>query len=144
MAALRREWPGTDYIGGSVGHTAGLGGCGKSVPTRIGTTETLQPVASRYTDWAIPAHMKCKALKCKKMQNSVVTSPSSSSSSSATMAFRLMFGPWLPPAFFLAAAYLVRSFPCLGPNHSLSTCWFRSQYFCLCNSGNAEKECTNI
>ena len=41
-----RERPGTHCIGGWVGPRAGLDGCGKSRP---------QPVASRYTDWAIPA-----------------------------------------------------------------------------------------
>ena len=44
--------PGTHCIGGSVGPGVGLDGCGKSRPQR----DLMQPVASRYTDWAIPAH----------------------------------------------------------------------------------------
>ena len=39
-----------------VGHRAGLDGCGKSrLPTGF-DRRTVQPVASRYTDCAIPAH----------------------------------------------------------------------------------------
>ena len=36
------------FIGDCVGPRAGLDGCGKS--------RTVQPVASRYNDWAIQAH----------------------------------------------------------------------------------------
>ena len=50
-----RERAGTHCIGGWVGLRAGLDGCGKSRPHRD-STQTVQPVASRYTDWAIPAH----------------------------------------------------------------------------------------
>jgi hypothetical protein len=38
-----------------VGPRAGLDGCGKSCPTSGLYPRTVQPVASRYTDWAIPA-----------------------------------------------------------------------------------------
>ena len=51
-----REIPGTPCIGGWVGPRAGLDGCGKSRPPPGSDPRTVQPVASRYTDWAIPAH----------------------------------------------------------------------------------------
>jgi hypothetical protein len=51
-----RERPGTHCIGGWVGPRAGLDGCGKSRPPPGFDPRTVQPVASRYTDWAIPAH----------------------------------------------------------------------------------------
>ena len=38
-----------------VGPRAGLEGCGKSRPPPGFEPRTVQPVASRYTDWAIPA-----------------------------------------------------------------------------------------
>ena len=41
--------PGIHYMGGSVGPRAGLDECGFD-------PRTVQPVASRYTDWAIPVH----------------------------------------------------------------------------------------
>jgi len=44
-----QERPGTHYIGGWVDPRVGLDGCGKS-------PRTIQPVASRYTDYAMPAH----------------------------------------------------------------------------------------
>ena len=50
-----RERPGTPCIGGWVGPRADLDGCGKSRPHRDLDTRTVQPVASRYTDWAITA-----------------------------------------------------------------------------------------
>ena len=54
-----RERPGTHCIGGWVGPRAGLDGGGKSrLPTGF-DTRTVQPVASRYTDWAIPARREC-------------------------------------------------------------------------------------
>jgi hypothetical protein len=48
--------PGTQCIGGWVGPRAGLDGCEKSRPPPPGfDLWTVQPVASRYTDWAMPA-----------------------------------------------------------------------------------------
>ena len=48
----------THCIGGWVGPRAGLDGCGKSRPPPPGfDPRTVQPVASRYTDWAIAAHI---------------------------------------------------------------------------------------
>ena len=49
-----RERNSTHCIGGWVGPRAGLGGCGKSRPPLGFDPRTVQPVASRYTDWAIP------------------------------------------------------------------------------------------
>ena len=45
-----REGRGTNCIGGWVGPTAGLDGCGKSRPTPGFDPRTVQPVASCYTD----------------------------------------------------------------------------------------------
>jgi hypothetical protein len=42
--------PGTQCMGGWVSPRAGLDGCGKSRPHK----DSIPPVASRYTDWAIP------------------------------------------------------------------------------------------
>ena len=42
--------PSTHYIGGWVGPTAGLDGCGKSRPPPGFDPRTFQHVASRYTD----------------------------------------------------------------------------------------------
>ena len=50
------ERPGTHCMGGWVGPRAGLDGCGKSRPPLRYDPRTVQPVASRYTDYAIPAH----------------------------------------------------------------------------------------
>jgi hypothetical protein len=52
-----RERPGTHCIGGWMGPRAGLDGCGKSRPPLRFDRRTVQPVASRYTDWAIPDHV---------------------------------------------------------------------------------------
>ena len=41
---------------GWVGPRAGLDPCGKSRPLSVFDPQNVQPVASRYTDWAIPAH----------------------------------------------------------------------------------------
>jgi hypothetical protein len=49
------EISGTHCIGGWVGPRADLDGCGKSRPPPGFDPRTVQPVASRYTDWAIPA-----------------------------------------------------------------------------------------
>jgi len=50
-----RERPGTHCIGGWVVPRAGLKGCEKSRPPPGFDPRTVQPVASSYTDWAIPA-----------------------------------------------------------------------------------------
>jgi len=50
------ERPCTHCIGGWVGPRAGLDGYGKSRPTQGFDPRTVQPVPSRYTDRAIPAH----------------------------------------------------------------------------------------
>jgi len=42
--------PGTHCIGGWVGSSADLDGCGKSRPPPGFDLRTVQPVASRYTD----------------------------------------------------------------------------------------------
>jgi hypothetical protein len=52
--------PGTHCIGGWVGPRAGLDGCWKSRPPQGFDPRTVQLVASRYTDWAIPAHINNK------------------------------------------------------------------------------------
>ena len=51
----RREKPGTHCTGGWVGPRAGLYRCGKFRHPPAFDPRTVQPVASRYTDWAIPA-----------------------------------------------------------------------------------------
>jgi hypothetical protein len=50
-----REIHGAPCIGNSVGPRAGLDGWGKSRLPPEFDYRTVQPVASRYTDWAIPA-----------------------------------------------------------------------------------------
>jgi hypothetical protein len=50
-----RERPGTHCIGGWVGPRPGLDVCGKSRPPPGLDPRTVQPIASRYTDCAIPA-----------------------------------------------------------------------------------------
>jgi hypothetical protein len=50
-----REIPGTHCVGWVVAR-AGLDGCGKISPSTGFDPLTIQPVASRYTDCAIPAH----------------------------------------------------------------------------------------
>ena len=42
-----------------MGPRAGLDGCGKSRPRPGFYPRTVQPVASRYTDCTIPAHVRC-------------------------------------------------------------------------------------
>jgi hypothetical protein len=44
---------GTHCTGGSLGPTDGLDGCGKSHPPPRFSPRTVQPVASRYTDYDI-------------------------------------------------------------------------------------------
>jgi hypothetical protein len=46
------ERPGTHYTGGWVGPRTGLGRCGKSHPLPGFDPRFVQPVASRYADWA--------------------------------------------------------------------------------------------
>jgi hypothetical protein len=53
MAGL--ESPGTHCIEGRVGPMAGLEGCGKFRPPLGFDPRTVHPVASRYTDYVIPA-----------------------------------------------------------------------------------------
>jgi len=48
------ESPGTHFTGGWVVHRAGLDRCGKYRPPTGFDPRTVQPVASRYTDYAIP------------------------------------------------------------------------------------------
>jgi len=55
-AALPGERPGTHCTGGWVDPRAGLDGCGKSRPPPAFDPRTVQPIASRYTDWATVAH----------------------------------------------------------------------------------------
>jgi hypothetical protein len=49
--------PGTHCLGGWVGPRTGLDGCEKSRPPPGFGPRTVQPIASRYTDCAIPAHI---------------------------------------------------------------------------------------
>jgi len=51
-ALYPRERPGTHCTGGWVGPWAGLDRCGKSRPPPGFDPRTVQPVASRYTDYA--------------------------------------------------------------------------------------------
>ena len=58
------ERPGIHCTGGWVCHRAGLDRCGKSRPPAPGfDPRTVQPVASRYTDWAIAVPEKCQVRK---------------------------------------------------------------------------------
>jgi hypothetical protein len=50
------ERPGTHFTGGWLGPRVGLDMCGKISPPPGFDPRTFQPVASRYTDYAIPAH----------------------------------------------------------------------------------------
>ena len=56
------ERPSTHWIGSWVGPRAGLDGCGKSCPPPGFDPQTVQPVASRHTDCAIPAPTSLKIL----------------------------------------------------------------------------------
>ena len=47
--------PGTQCTEGWVGHRTGLDGCEKSRPPPGFDPSTVQPVASRYTDYDMPA-----------------------------------------------------------------------------------------
>jgi hypothetical protein len=59
-AALPRERPGTHCKGVWVAPRAVLDGCGTSWPHRDSIPLNVQPAESRYTDWAIPAHLLWK------------------------------------------------------------------------------------
>jgi hypothetical protein len=48
--------PISHFTGGWVGSRAGLDGCGKSRPHRDLIPGPARTVASRYTDYALPAH----------------------------------------------------------------------------------------
>jgi hypothetical protein len=48
--------PSTHFIGGWVVPRAVMDGCEKSRPHRDSIPGPFSPVASRYTDYAIPAH----------------------------------------------------------------------------------------
>jgi hypothetical protein len=50
-----QEWPGTHYTVGWVGLRAGLDGAENLAPPQEFDPRTVQPVASCYTDYAIPA-----------------------------------------------------------------------------------------
>ena len=54
--------PGTHCIGGWVGPRVGLDGCGISCPPPGYKPQTVKPVASRYTDWAVPAYLSTSSL----------------------------------------------------------------------------------
>ena len=49
------ERPGIHCVGSWVSSRAGLDGCGKACPLPAFDPQTVEPVASRYTDSAIPA-----------------------------------------------------------------------------------------
>ena len=51
------------WTGGWVGSMAGLGGCGKSRSPPGFDPLNIQPVASRYTDCAIPAAQRLKGMQ---------------------------------------------------------------------------------
>ena len=71
-----RERTGSHCIGGWVGSRAGLDGCGKSCPPPGFDPRTVQPLASCYTDCAIPVHLYNKVtlkLLCKKKNESAWT-----------------------------------------------------------------------
>jgi hypothetical protein len=61
-----RKRPGTHCIGGWACRTDGLNGCGKSRLHRDTIPRTIQPAASRYTDWAIQAY-RCISIYVYKM-----------------------------------------------------------------------------
>ena len=58
---LPGKGPGTHCTGGWVGPTTGLDECRKSRPPRF-DLRTVQPVASRYTDYTSPAHIVFTAI----------------------------------------------------------------------------------
>jgi hypothetical protein len=54
-ALLPGKRPRTNYVSDWVGPRVTLDGCEKSRPPSELDSRAVQPVASRYTDWAIPA-----------------------------------------------------------------------------------------
>jgi hypothetical protein len=54
--ALSQKGAGTHRTRGWVGTGTGLDGCGKSRPQLEFELRTVQPLASRYTDYAVSAH----------------------------------------------------------------------------------------
>jgi hypothetical protein len=58
-----RKRPGTQRTGSWVNLAAGLDGRGKSRLPPGFDPPTVQPIASRYTDWAIPAHERVNELR---------------------------------------------------------------------------------
>jgi hypothetical protein len=48
--------PGTNCAGCWMGPRTGMNGCGKSPSSTGFDPRTIQPVAGRYTEWAIPAY----------------------------------------------------------------------------------------
>ena len=59
-----QERPVTHCTGDWVGHRGGMDGCGKSRPPPGLDPRTVQPVASRYTDCAIPAPQRVCVCVC--------------------------------------------------------------------------------
>jgi hypothetical protein len=57
--------PGTHCTGGWVSPMAGLDGCGKCRPSLGFDPQTIQPIASCYTDYAIPAPLLTKTFLIK-------------------------------------------------------------------------------
>jgi hypothetical protein len=58
-----RSLPGIYFTGGWVGPGAGLDKCGKSCPQPGFDPRTVQPVVSRYTDYAtLPTQMEGRSL----------------------------------------------------------------------------------
>jgi hypothetical protein len=56
VSPLAGKRPGTHSIGSCVGPRAGLGSCGKSRLPLGFDPRNVHPLASRNTDWNIPAH----------------------------------------------------------------------------------------
>ena len=59
-AVLPQQCPGIHCTGSWMSPRAGLDGCGKYRPSSRFDARTVQLVANRYTDWAIPAHVTDK------------------------------------------------------------------------------------
>jgi hypothetical protein len=57
-----RKKPGTGFKGDWVGPMAVLGSCGKSRPRQESNPRTVQPIASRYTHYAVPTHSQLRVL----------------------------------------------------------------------------------
>jgi hypothetical protein len=91
-----RKRPGTHFTGGWVGPRAGLDKCGKSRPPTGFDPRTVQPVASRYNDWATrPTACVCDAMD--------VIWPSTGYRSAATF--------WRTAAYFSATPKILEPFP---------------------------------